>query len=443
MLQKFNDNTVLCRYIKNLVGSVGLPTRKLLFDGDIVYAGCEYYYNGRIFHCQETGMFVGITGSYNRLGYLTVNDHLESSDKLPMLVMSKNRGKTPLTSPFQQSLTVTDEIVDLELYEPAEVECVSKTNCDLRIEQCSNFFKSNTPYYDAVTHKKLGDYLRLLKNEKKLDLMPLYNCCPGSSTTTVGIEGKDIVENLTHNIVYIVPIKFDIDYTVVMDCSFPITLKPIFYDEGVLVDSKNNIPYWKYLDESATVHYNYSTSSRPFTYRLTPSQCSAVKGTEYSDLHKMERYLCLLIQLPFNCNKCPVVLEGDYTHNASSTVNDISFLSDAHKTTSMLDRSMVSALSLVSEYDGTYRPFSDKLVEYLLHNTIDLRDTNEQNIAYVRKMTNCLSENPGEWDRTLRYTIFKKYLQLSDKHPQLNYYDILGYVDSDVENALRKGYLRT
>ena len=63
------------------------------------------------------------------------------------------------------------------------------------------------------------------------------------------------------------------------------------------------------------------------------------------------------------------------------------------------------------------------------------------NISYIEEQVGYLPVYRGIWDDELRYILFMKYMNLT-KHSDLNFIDILGYVDSDIECAIRKGLIR-
>ena len=50
------------------------------------------------------------------------------------------------------------------------------------IPSITSTYLSNSTMYDDRTHYYLGKYLRLLRNETGLDLMPFYNCAVHKNT---------------------------------------------------------------------------------------------------------------------------------------------------------------------------------------------------------------------------------------------------------------------
>ena len=87
-------------------------------------------------------------------------------------------------------------------------------------------------------------------------------------------------------------------------------------------------------------------------------------------------------------------------------------------------------------------PFSDRLIEYLVGHVIDVREELSENINRITDVFGYHYGYKGSWDVSLRAKLFDAYMNLKEKKPDLNYEDILGYVDKDIENALNRGYLR-
>ena len=79
-------------------------------------------------------------------------------------------------------------------------------------------FLSTSGQYDMDTHRKLGDYLRLLRSVYGLDLMPLYNCFNNYFVDNVDLSSGNLSSNgNSHYRVTLVPIKFNKDYTITMN----------------------------------------------------------------------------------------------------------------------------------------------------------------------------------------------------------------------------------
>jgi len=62
-------------------------------------------------------------------------------------------------------------------------------------------------------------------------------------------------------------------------------------------------------------------------------------------------------------------------------------------------------------------------------------------VAYVDNAVHYTPDYEGLWDDNIRYILFDRYMKAASTNDNLNGYDILGYVDSDIERAIRKGLL--
>ena len=140
-----------------------------------------------------------------------------------------------------------------------------------------------------------------------------------------------------------------------------------------------------------------------------------------------------------------MVLEGDYTNLSCNEIYNFEPVLDVSYDDKVkqekneisppeLDKMMLTELDLLQFSNKEQRPFSNRLIEYLLNNVITPRDecSLDIKIAQRNRMT-----QTGVWDNNLRRAIYRDYLL--SKHTRK--IDITGYVDKDVENAIMKGYM--
>jgi hypothetical protein len=152
----------------------------------------------------------------------------------------------------------------------------------------------------------------------------------------------------------------------------------------------------------------------------------------------LEKYLYLAIQIPIG-NKSPItVIEGDYPYLGENMNMDMIADPDANMYLTSIPSLTINKL-LHPDYEMS-KPFSDKLLDYLLGNTIDMRDPITPNIDRLNEAAD-ISNAYGEWTLDLRKKLFSEYMKLKDKFVDLNFYDILGYVDGDVEKAMSMGLI--
>lgn len=442
MKQEFFKTTLISKFIKQLLAKTPLPVYKLIYDNDEMVAGCLYTYKDKVLKCTKSGRFTGVRGTVNKIDYLTVQEPLFVNEG-NMNVYTFNEKKNEFQ--FEQvPFAVTDDVVSIQLYTPAEFEVVSRFTPDSYVPGITQNYVSTMSYYDEDTHRKLGEYLRYVKNMYDLNLMPLYNCFTYKLVDNLTLDVNSD-NNLTQTAntkykTFLVPIKFDKTYTIALDSDFPVMMKAVFYNNRLVKDRENQFYLSNYLDESIIVHNN-TQFSRPFTYSLPNTKAIDSTGNScYQMLHNYEKYLYLAIQISADNDSSLVVLEGDYSRNGTSSITDVYGLRRDVNTTDAISAMLTSRLSLLDTNDGIHHPFADKLIQYLLRNTIDTREDIDDNVANIEKAIGYMPEYQGMWDDNLRYLLFFNYMKLTNRD-ELSFLDILGYVDSDIEEAVRKGYI--
>ena len=343
---------------------------------------------------------------------------------------------------------VTNDVVGVQKYDRAEFVTIATMTPETYIPGQTETFISNSSYYDTETHYRLGEYLRYLNNLYDLDLMPLYNCFNYklADTFVLDIKAKsNIISGKDPRYkTYLIPIKFDKTYTVALDCAFPVLMKAVFYNKDLVTDAQNQSLLSDYLDEGVVLHNNMQFA-QPKTYCISYKNANKLSGkpteTYYPMLHAYEKYLYLAIQVPVDNTSTVVVLEGDYTRVSSTSVTDVMGIERENNTADGVSSMLTSDLSLLRVNDGQQHPFADKLIEYLCRNTIDTREYIDENVAYVENAVHYTPDYEGLWDDNIRYILFDRYMKAASTNDNLNGYDILGYVDSDIERAIRKGLL--
>ena len=269
--------------------------------------------------------------------------------------------------------------------------------------------------------------------------------------------------------VYLVPVKFDKDYTIAMD-----SIQPI-YITAVLADSLGRIKKSIYmnagygstnagdteqdtLSSSAEdyldsifsgniITFDRMTFRNPQLWKVSLLDYYIQNVDEYNKqqleeqlelIYHEEDNLYMLIQVPKTNTSSIVVLEGDYRNKVNNSAKYITS-QDSSVINDPCD--LYSALSLLQINTGKdILPFSNRLIEYLLQNVIDPDDRISYNIyrtqRYISYPTKPITE--GVWDNGLQIKLFTDYMNSSSK--QLSYkWDITGFVDKDVEKKITKG----
>lgn len=465
-MQEFFSTTLVTKFIKYLLANTPIPQYSFISENQPMAEGCLYTYKNSVLYCTKSGRFTGLNGTLNRTDHLyaqeslRVNDpfnlhgaegqdnqHMNDysrfapdADKLTdgwMSVVKPDPDNPGEYLPTHvQPLAVTDEVVNVKMYKPAEFKIVSTFLPGVYNPGITQQYTSNVSYYDTETHRWLGEYLRLLKNMYNLDLMSLYNCFNYTVVNNIVLDS-----NVTGNVleipntkkkVILVPIKFNKTYTIALESTVPVQLCSVFYNDGLVMDTRGQRPLTATLKE-VLINKNNTQFSIPFTY---------TSHNTYAELQKYERYLYLAIQVSQTNKSTIVVLEGDYSSSGVRSIADIKGLRRGEATVERLSSMMTSMPSLLSINDGKQHPFSNKLIEYLCGNTIDTREKIDENVeTVINQLGNFVVDYKGQWSNELRYTLFDRYMTIENKD-HINKKDILGYVDSDIENALRRGYMK-
>lgn len=466
MMQSFYNTTLVTKFIKYLLSNTPIPQYSFISENQQMNEGCLYTYKNSVLYCTKSGRFTGLNGQLTETDHLYVEEALKSNDPFNLEGI-QNKDNQHMTDYYKYAppaniltegwmavvegdpdnsgeyvsqavtpLATTDSVVNIKVYTPAEFRIVSTFLPNVHTPGITQQYVSNVSYYDPDTHRWLGEYLRLLKNMYNLDLMGLYNCfnykIVSDITLTNTVSGNVMGALNTKKKVILVPIKFNKTYTIAVESDIPVQLCSVFYNKGLVMDTKAQNSLTCALNETLTIKNN-AQFSIPFTYS---------SGNTQPELQKYERYLYLAIQLSQTNTSTIVVLEGDYSCNSAQNIADTRGLRKGTSTTERLSSMMTSSLSLLSLNDGKQHPFADRLIEYLCRNTIDTREKIDENVSSViSQLGNFITDYDGQWSNELRYTLYDRYMSLKNKD-FLNKKDILGYVDKDIENALRKGYLK-
>ena len=468
MSQEFFKSNIEAKYIKYLLSYTPLPIFPTISSDDMMIEGCVYIYKDKILQCTRTGTFNGIKANSFIDDHLYVNDYVLNTDDDYVLAhwnyetraydrYLPDEGKEGGRYPGTGGLTVTDDIVRYYYRPIAQFKVLDDFIFGNYVKNITQRFVSNVSYYDPLTHKFLGEYLRCLRDIYGLDLMGLYNCFDYATTDQFVLTNDGIVKSKPlKEKVYLIPIKFNKTYTIALDCDFPVFAKAVIYKDTLLQDASGKD--FTSLIQEPTIRFNGLRFSNPVTYSVTNNtQIDPTvdeSSNEYKKLYKEkietdkvlqqhEKYLYLALQVPKTTSSSIAVIEGDYStiaHNYISSAESIDKLSDKQ-----LSNIFKSELTLLQSNNKKQIPYADKLISYLLGYTIDCREEIDQNVARIET---AIGYNPplkdfykGIWDNDLRYTLYSKYMQL-DNLDYIKKYDITGFIDRDIDNAVQKGLIK-
>lgn len=396
MAQEFYVDNLISRFIKCLLWDTYIPTVQIWKE--------------------DKNLIKGLT-------YITQDKHIVVAKK-DYIVGKDIAPKNGLDSSY---FTIIDTFVDGKFY-----------------RGITSNFESNSSLYDPDTHYMLGQYLRYLRDMYNLDLMPYYNCYSGISSDKIRIKGNNIIDDNQIDdglISYIVPIKFNQDYTIYYKSEIPFYILPIYYNgrDAQLVSTAGG-------STLQTVKVNRCTNNSPYKFDAISFDADNV---EYYTANQLVRsdYLHLLIQVPKNTYSNLLVLEGNYK-NINTYIDELNanklpklFIGDDKSLTDTQLNEIFKPYSSLRDNIGNINyAFSDRLVEYLLQAPIIKNDKIRYDIKRVQEYAqqDGLEEIyvPDIWSNKLRYFIYDYVSQHNKTHL---YKDLNGYVDKDTEFMIDTG----
>lgn len=344
----------------------------------------------------------------------------------------------------------------------SEFKFVSYYVYDRPIVNLTKTLEMNSAIYDEYTHEYLGDYLRFIRDYRGIDLMSMYNCFGRRRPSRIYYDQKldngfnlNINTDNTNYDYYIVPVKFNKNYTIAVDSDIKWDIITLIYSNVFVTSTPKSLVNESYRTISG------SKFNKPFLYS---THFSSAK-----DCWQKEKSLVLLLKIPSGNKSSIVILEGDFTSYSNiidgTQVTDVIYDDSAKK--EKID--YINKCSLLScNLENSY-PFSNRLVEYLLGNVITPLDEFQQDIVRTQEAVynNVIRGYYGVWDYELENSLHdlllkpditkgpsKKYgntiikydsynadtIQESTRYPKRFvdvYSDVLNYVDRDTESLLR------
>ena len=306
--------------------------------------------------------------------------------------------------------------------------------------------------YDSYTHEYLGDFLRFHRDYYGIDLMPLYNCFSNNTCPHLNVTFKvsetymaEFKSADTGYKIYMIPIKFFQKYTIAMDCNEAVELCCGLYGQYAYSSLYNEIM------EKTYVCYNNMRFDGPELFDVTDKLKPYLEPEHKLELAQHEDDLKLFIKVPANNKSSIVVLEGDFTeyqnpfwsssfnheyNTANTLITNKTVINFEYE--DKFPQKLITPLHLLKLNTGESYPFADRLLEYLIGNTITPIDQISDNIERAKWAVSKKLKSPawlqvdGIWDEKLKAQ-FYNYISNLPNNSKINH-DILGYVDKDVEN---------
>jgi len=281
-----------------------------------------------------------------------------------------------------------------------------------------------TSFYSSDIHEYLGEYLRFIRDYKKINLMGLYNCFSNRAILCKQPKIRDNIfgyENWDNNYnYYAIPVKFGQTYTIGLDSTTPVELYCILWNSVLIEADDENTNFknlLKNLYSNTKITLNSCLINKPVTY-------INLKDFDATGLLGFKDNLKLIIKLP-NSNKTSItVLEGDYYYNdevggaitTTMNIGDETWLDINDNESGYYNINYPTILSLFKVNDEQKHPFADRLIEYLLDTAVTNLDELDDNIKrvqeYLKYLRNAVPKILyGEWDRNMNkeiYNISKK-----------------------------------
>lgn len=437
---KFNSDNIIVGEIKQLLKTFNLPTCKVFVPGMFVLEGELYLHGLHLYRARKSGFLSEV----NKENFETLQSY-KYGEKIPG---------------------------------------ITKT------------YALDSLIYDEHLHRYLGEYLRFYSDYYGINLMSLYNCftnrlIPYMSFGKVWVKeyqdvlvetesGKQEVEveweesgtrpvmvelltistdynsisNTTNFKVYSVPINLFKEYTIGIDCDTAVELILDFYDQ----DRELTVVNKAVMDKLHTYSYvvkNGTMFSRPFVYSKALFKDIDFGESVLKEFMKQEPNFKLLIKVPSQCSSSISVVEGNYlkncervfetSENGKLKVGNVQVVSND---TPSEVYSYPTKMELFRLNTQTQHPFATRLIEYLVDNVISVEDSTSKNIERVqlslyhpkvidgtvnRRLP--IIENRGIWQKEIKEAIYKD----SVRENTINkYFDLLYYVDKDVETDIIK-----
>lgn len=293
-------------------------------------------------------------------------------------------------------------------------------------------------YYDDFTHRYLGEYLRLIKNYYNINLLPYYNCYNYTNFNDISlIQNSDTraieISNQPYSTtkLLVAPIKFGKTYTIALENYDDTYILPVLHDElGLITVGNESLSNYIHIDKDCVINSKFQ---QPFTVSINIDISKTNENITPELIYSYQDYLYLLIQVPANNNSSIVVLEGDYTDKTLKIFNT--------KNIEYYNQSMLSPLSLLMINTGDIFAYSDRLIEYLLHNVITNYDIYDNNIKLNQLY---IGQKPtGIYNDNIRFTTYFESIKNVCKNNTYlnNLFDNDGYMNKDIEKILGDKYL--
>ena len=389
-MYKFNNDNIITGYIKQLLHSFNLPKCKVF---KTVEDFKEYYNN---IPADIVGVF-GIVKKYRQdrdyILYLTKSEKI-NADKVQ------------------------------SIYNISEVSVYNYNQKYLNLTTNLSLFNN---IYDSNCHKYLGDYLRFIRDYLNINLMSMYNCF--SNELLIGSKYKYIL----------IPVKHNTKYTLAFTGS---KYKYLFTYKNTLEDIED---LFKNKDNLNNIQTVTSSFNKPLLLQSGRGQYSKPSQTNPVYTLFNESNYKLVIRVPKTYDKPITVLEGDYT-NRKNVFVPIQANYEGNSYNSVDVDRLLNNFELLNyriESKKVSYPFADRLIEYLTDMVISPIDNISNNIIDAKYKALLRYTDKSQIQKVNVNADFNnidrlRFLEVMSKtkFKFKNTYDLLGYVDKEIEYCL-------
>ena len=159
-------------------------------------------------------------------------------------------------------------------------------------------------------------------------------------------------------------------------------------------------------------------------------------NTTHEGLYKLDKYLYLLISSSEPIKSLAVV-EGHFENTNNIVIGSSKEKAKQTNIPDFGDFDVFSKLKLLSSNDSdrqNHYAFSNRLVEGLLHHTINVQDEVQYDIGRVQEKLGMKVDNI--WQDTIKQNAFSKYMATYSQINENVYFDISGNIDKEIEYYL-------
>lgn len=310
----------------------------------------------------------------------------------------------------------------------------------------------NNLIYDRETHRYLGKYLRFLRDQKHVDLMSMYNCFDGETfskniTITIGNDKEIVFKNDDNYIVYQIPITLNsLNLKMFDGCEIQLGIyidaNDTYVEGSTKKSCKDFVLEKTYKTMRTTNIFKYDALVTLLQSLKDPTSTNAARTILKDFILNNVDKMYLLVKVLKSDLKSMVILEDskEYEYVDSKSVWQKPRASTIIKYPTL---QVFPQLFSNENLDNNYL-LADRLVEYLTENVI----CPLSNMHDINRFHAVVDENPtklpiksidriyGYWTKSDTDNVI--YLMRKNRDYIYNIYDMLGYVDKDIENLIRK-----